>query len=46
MERNRVLLEKFHLNAAQVLCLGDTMNDEEMIRQAGKGVCMGNGKKP
>lgn len=41
----RVLLEKFHLNAAQVLCLGDTMNDEEMIRQAGKGVCMGNGQK-
>lgn len=40
----QVLLEKLHLNAAQVICLGDTMNDEEMIRQAGKGVCMGNGQ--
>lgn len=40
----QVLLEKLHISAAQVICLGDTMNDEEMIRQAGKGVCMGNGQ--
>lgn len=40
----QVLLEKLHFSAEQVICLGDTMNDEEMIRQAGKGVCMGNGQ--
>ncbi len=41
----QVLLENLELNAAQVLCMGDTMNDEEMVRRAGKGVCMGNGQK-
>lgn len=40
----QALLEKLHINAAQVICLGDTMNDGEMIRRAGKGVCMGNGQ--
>ena len=33
------------LNASQVMCLGDTYNDREMIRWAGIGVAMGNAEK-
>jgi 5-amino-6-(5-phospho-D-ribitylamino)uracil phosphatase len=37
-----VLIEKAGLTPEQVICIGDEINDLEMIRHAGLGVAMGN----
>jgi Cof subfamily protein (haloacid dehalogenase superfamily) len=37
-----VLIEKSGLTPEQVVCIGDEINDLEMIRHAGLGVAMGN----
>ena len=36
------LIEREGLTAEQVICIGDEVNDLEMIRHAGLGVAMGN----
>lgn len=41
----QLLMEKLRLGPEEVLCIGDTLNDEEMVRRAGMGVCMGNGQQ-
>lgn len=41
----QVLMERMNLNADHVICIGDSMNDEEMIIRAGMGVCMANGQE-
>lgn len=38
------ILEHFHLQPENVLCLGDNENDLEMLAFAGIGVSMGNGR--
>lgn len=38
------LLEKLHLNWGEVVAIGDSYNDIEMIQAAGIGVAMGNGQ--
>lgn len=37
------LLNRFGLKREEVICIGDTMNDYEMVRNAGLGVAMKNG---
>jgi Cof subfamily protein (haloacid dehalogenase superfamily) len=37
-----VLIEKAGLTPEQVICIGDEINDLEMIRHAGLGIAMGN----
>lgn len=37
------LMEKYGLQREEVVCIGDTMNDYEMVKNAGLGVAMANG---
>lgn len=39
------LAKALGLDSSQVMCLGDTYNDSEMIRWAGIGVAMGNAEE-
>ncbi|MDO4554969.1 MAG: HAD family hydrolase [Lachnospiraceae bacterium] len=39
------IMERNGIKREEVLCIGDTMNDYEMIVNAGLGVCMENGMK-
>lgn len=41
----QVLLKELDLVPKDVISIGDTMNDGEMVLRAGKGVCMGNGQE-
>lgn len=45
LQAAQALAKAMGLNASQVMCLGDTYNDSEMIRWAGIGVAMGNAEK-
>lgn len=45
LQAAQALARTMGLNASQVMCLGDTYNDREMIRWAGIGVAMGNAEK-
>ncbi|MBQ8298908.1 MAG: HAD family phosphatase [Clostridia bacterium] len=39
----KMLIEKFSINASEVMAIGDNFNDIEMIKHAGLGVAMNNG---
>ncbi len=39
----RFLMDYLHINREEVICIGDSMNDEAMVTGAGLGVCMENG---
>ena len=36
-------MERFGIKQEEVVCIGDTMNDYEMVKHAGLGVAMANG---
>lgn len=37
------LMKHLHIDREEVICIGDSMNDEAMVTGAGLGVCMENG---
>ena len=42
-EAIKCLCKKLHINEDEVMTIGDSGNDYEMIKRAGLGVCMKNG---
>lgn len=37
------LMKKYNIQREEIICIGDTMNDYEMVKNAGLGVAMANG---
>ena len=40
----KILADYYGINREQVICIGDSENDLSMIKFAGLGVAMGNGR--
>ena len=39
------MCDNLHITPAQCMAFGDSLNDVSMLRAAGHGVCMGNGRE-